>query len=369
MSLDNINYSSKLVNNLVDTKAFIDRPLMIIDGGARWNFEQHWLQYVDQATIIGFEPEKQESLRLLRELSDEKHRIYPIGLDHKKGKKTFYVTQWPSGSSFYPVNAALWDRFIRGDDKRIVGTVEMETIALDSFVEGNELGYVDYVKLDTEGSELDILKGAVMTLNQSIMAVSVEVEFIQMHNGQPFFADVDAFLRERGFHLYDLSLYRIERKALPMLSSSVAPENADYGQLTIGQTLYLRDAVAEIESGDNLLGDGWSTTNILKLASIMDVFCLPDCAIELLLFARERGLLEGFDVEKLVNTMVPKIGNKTVTYGEYLEHIDAIKKRGYTDNFERSRRTALRFMPDTARKVMGKLLVGTRDSIDRLLKG
>ena len=55
--------------------------------------------------------------------------------------------------------------------------------------------------------------------------------------------------------------------------------------------------------------------------------------------------------------------------GKVKKHIDAIKKRGYTDNFERSRRTALRFMPDTARKVMGKLLVGTRDSIDRLLKG
>jgi len=42
--------------------------------------------------------------------------------------------------------------------------IEVDTISIDEFVETNNLSSVDFIKIDTEGCELNILKGAVKTI-------------------------------------------------------------------------------------------------------------------------------------------------------------------------------------------------------------
>ncbi len=62
---------------------------------------------------------------------------------------------------------------------------------------------VDFIKLDTQGAELDIFRGAERTL-KSVRMLEVEVEFNELYTGQPLFGDVDRHLRERGFVLWRL---------------------------------------------------------------------------------------------------------------------------------------------------------------------
>jgi len=59
------------------------------------------------------------------------------------------------------------------------------------------------IKLDTQGSELDILTGAINAL-RGVIALEIEVEFNPIYTGQPLFADVDTFLRRHGFVLWRL---------------------------------------------------------------------------------------------------------------------------------------------------------------------
>ncbi|MBS0338828.1 MAG: FkbM family methyltransferase, partial [Proteobacteria bacterium] len=60
------------------------------------------------------------------------------------------------------------------------------------------LGDVDFLKLDVQGAELMVLQGAERTLEDVVM-VQVEVEFVELYENQPLFADVDRYLRSRGF--------------------------------------------------------------------------------------------------------------------------------------------------------------------------
>ena len=53
---------------------------------------------------------------------------------------------------------------------------------------------VDFIKLDTQGSELDILHGAGSLLD-NCSGLQLEVMFSPLYEGQPLFADVDAYLR------------------------------------------------------------------------------------------------------------------------------------------------------------------------------
>ena len=77
----------------------------------------------------------------------------------------------------------------------------LDNVFQKSTLEGRvEVINPDFVKLDTQGTELYILKGMQHTLTRSIFSVEVEVEFIEMYQDQPLFNEVDSFMRERRFH-------------------------------------------------------------------------------------------------------------------------------------------------------------------------
>jgi len=111
--------------------------------------------------------------------------------------------------------------------------------------------------------------------------------------------------------------------------------------------------------------DGWDDIKVLKLASIMELFCLPDCAIELIQTAHRNGLLQDKDVTHLIDLLVPSDGKKkAVSYNKYLEKIEMIKRRGYTGNIQRTKR----LLPLPVRRIANVFLIKLRDSIDEILK-
>ena len=95
---------------------------------------------------------------------------------------------------------------------RFSKTTEVELTTLDLSATLLGLSQVDFLKLDTQGSELMVLQGAEASL-RSTRALEVEVEFNPIYVGQPLFGDVDAFLRARGFVLWrlkNLAHYSVE---------------------------------------------------------------------------------------------------------------------------------------------------------------
>lgn len=94
-----------------------------------------------------------------------------------------------AGSSFYP-EATHFEK----------ETIPLRIYPLDFFsIKGSPI----LVKLDTQGSELDILKGAQGTLIDTEVVIS-EVSLLPYNRGAPLFAEVVAYMHSIGFHVYDL---------------------------------------------------------------------------------------------------------------------------------------------------------------------
>jgi len=364
MSLKNINASPRFTKHLVASRAFASSPLVVVDIGARGGFEPHWSTYGDQVKLIGFEADPIECERLNRQDSSSGNCFYPVALHHDKQKRPFYVTAYPSSSGFYQPDMEFWQRFIYEDYLNVEKTIEIDTVDFDSFAGENGIESVDFMKLDTEGTELEILKGALGFLRKSVIGLSIEVEFLPVHKGQPVFSDVDSFLRQIGFNLFDLYMYRDPRKVLPV---SMKPIRGDYGQIIWGQALYLRDGVKEINVTSSL-EDGWDDIRIMKLASLMEMFRLPDCSIELLQVARQKGLIKEKDVDHLIDLLVPAVGGKIVSYNNYLENLRIIESRGYTNNIKRAIQTSRKFVPLPVRRTAGSLLLKFRNLLDEIIK-
>jgi FkbM family methyltransferase len=78
-----------------------------------------------------------------------------------------------------------------------------QLVTLDSLVAGTDFSKPDFIKIDTQGYELEILKGGEKTLAAATF-VLLEVSFLDIYKNCPLVEDVLSFMKQRGFVVYDI---------------------------------------------------------------------------------------------------------------------------------------------------------------------
>lgn len=169
----------------------------------------------------GFEPNPIEFDKLISGKTDAsllglkspKYRsvIYsPYALADKSGVCKFYVTYGPGAAGMLePDFTRLKEIHWKGDTYKknfaediftVDKVIEVNAKTLTEFAKEKELSYIDYLKIDVEGSEFEVLEGAEQLLN-NVGVIKVEVCFIPFRKDQKLFSEVDLLLRKYGFDL------------------------------------------------------------------------------------------------------------------------------------------------------------------------
>jgi FkbM family methyltransferase len=149
------------------------------------------------ADVIGFEPIPEE-LAKLQAMARHGRRYLPYAI-RDGTEQTFHINNQAMTSSLLPPNHELTDHFLGlSAFMQVVKTVRMQTRRLDDIP---EIRSTDFLKLDVQGAELQVLNAGKTVLEQTLM-VQTEVEFLPLYQGQPFFAEIDQCLRANGFLLH-----------------------------------------------------------------------------------------------------------------------------------------------------------------------
>tara|TARA_B100000575_G_scaffold47955_1_gene35000 strand:- start:163 stop:1017 length:855 start_codon:yes stop_codon:yes gene_type:complete len=155
------------------------------------------LDYFPHSKIIGFEIDKKVCDKMNSEAS-EGIKYYPYALGKANERKKLYNTQAPMCTSLYKPNEKLISLYNNLDFAYLKNETEIETITLDNFISKNSIDNLDFIKIDTQGSELDIFNGGKNSL-KNVVKIICEVEFVPIYEDQPLFGDVNKFLNENGF--------------------------------------------------------------------------------------------------------------------------------------------------------------------------
>jgi FkbM family methyltransferase len=204
--------------------------MIYMDIGARAIKHNHFVNTFPHSQYIGFELDAKECNRL-NTLGFRRHHFYPQAIGRDREMRTLYVTRNPACSSLYEPNVQDMHRFLEcGSFFEVLERKTVETVGLDAWCRNTDLPGVDFLELDTQGSELDILQGCKHLLGSSILGLKVEVEFYPLYIGQALFSDIENYLRPLDYYLFDLSRYRLRRAYIKTR-----------GQLLWGHAFYLKN--------------------------------------------------------------------------------------------------------------------------------
>lgn len=178
-------------------------PVRFVDVGARGGWQRKWREHAEYVRFVGVEPDKEECARL-RAAARRNEVFVDEALYHSVGEVSLYHCDPPARTSIYRPDAAAMQRLFGDPRTTTVTRIEPVTVTtLDRVLAKLGTPDVDFVKLDTQGSELDILRGAERALAGTMIGVELEVEFTPLYEQQPLFHDVAAFLHARRFELID----------------------------------------------------------------------------------------------------------------------------------------------------------------------
>ena len=292
-----------------------------MDVGARDGSGIYYEALAGQLKVIGFDDSAAEDYKP-DDASAIQYEHHMIILAGQHGRGRFFKAAWPYSSGLHRPNMKYFERLPCHANMVIVEEVDVETTTLDRFAKTLSDDHVDFIKIDVEGSELDVLGGGQSMLHDKrVLAIKTEFWWDPVLRGQPSFAELDIFLRGQGFHLFDLELHNYQsymRRSLPAgrliadsrdgsdSLSNVRPDLSRYGQALTGDALYFRDPVTERIAGRSSLP--WDSASVLRLCALFDIFDYGDCAIELLQdFRHNKVVAFDFDVDQVIDALTPEV--------------------------------------------------------------
>jgi FkbM family methyltransferase len=205
-----------------------ERPVFIDGGANRGEFTALLAQEFPSSSVEAVEADPQLCAELAGRFAGKSVRLWNVALHDHEGSIDLHVHANPGTSSVLP-RPASGRRYFHSSD-RVVATVAVRAMTLDRLAAEARIGHVDLLKLDTQGAELAIIRGARGLLQAAAIDVIYTEFFIVPHyEGAALLPELWAALGAHGYVMYDL----------------FKGPHGDNGQLRFGDAIFVSPRVRE----------------------------------------------------------------------------------------------------------------------------
>lgn len=282
-----------------------ETSITCLDVGGRGGVQEFFLPYLDLIQVDAFEPDS-PACEAAQKSAPAHVNFFPVALGKETETVPFYLTKRASGSSLYEPNPDMMYRYSNAAYGDIDKVLDMDVMSYSDFRQKYDRPHANIVKIDTQGSELEILQSFSKEDFNEVVCVLAEVEFVEMYKDQPLFHDIDQYMQSNQFSLFDLRTARCyltkdqERDHYLKKLGYGTGTNQISSYLMAGDALYFR------KFEDNCPKD--QKTFIQLLLSYL-MFLYFDHALELIELGLKHKVIDQdqyTQLENFVITMVPK---------------------------------------------------------------
>jgi FkbM family methyltransferase len=165
------------------------------------------LSTLNPREVIVFEPFPDHFRNLLAKYESEPQvKVYDMAVGSVTGEVDFHINSDPR------FNHSLLTLDPKADDWVTVDhthKVSVSGVTVDSFCEGHNINEIDVLKVDTEGADFLVLKGAQNMLEKGgIALVYLEVFLKPLMNNQGSLVDVVQFMEDLGYRIVNFYDHR-----------------------------------------------------------------------------------------------------------------------------------------------------------------
>jgi FkbM family methyltransferase len=210
------------------------RRVALLDIGARGGLQWPWTEWQSEWLSPTFvEPDTQEAARL-REVAAT-NSVIEVALYSAPENLSLNLNASPGTSSVFAPNHSFLQSFPESSRFCTKQSIPLKATTVNMLAQTGALAETDFAKIDVQGAELAILKGGEAYFRKNLIGLEVEVGFAPIYTGQPFFSEVDTYIREElGLELWDIRGTYWRHKA------GLDAEGPIKGQMIFGDALYFR---------------------------------------------------------------------------------------------------------------------------------
>jgi FkbM family methyltransferase len=266
----------------------LDSPISLIDVGAVGDLPAHWLPLAPHLSVYGFEPDE-EACKALNEQANRFAQacFHPVVVGGAKEERPFNITRHGECSSLLLPHQDWLDRFSYGSCFEIIRSPVVITRSLDE-IEYHEEDGIDAIKIDSQGMELPIFKGAEKTL-ESTFLLEVETGLHENYHDETTFDQIAPYLRSKGFTCLQLRNQPSETR-----NNTASGWARNQGQPMACESIWLRDLV-----GSESHSFPMTRSKAFRCLTLCANFGFLDFGLELAGFFLQSGLLNKNEFSQL----------------------------------------------------------------------
>jgi len=180
-----------LINNLLTDK------ILLLDIGAAGGINKRWEIISDNLSTSLVEP----NIENAKILETKGYNVIK-NCFYREGNKELilYETKDKYCSSLLQPNKYYLNKFFNTERFNIINKIKVNSTTIDKEFKNSQIP--NFIKIDTEGSELEILNGAKLSLN-NVMGIEIECVFNELRLSQPQFHEIKIFLEKYNFEFID----------------------------------------------------------------------------------------------------------------------------------------------------------------------